>query len=170
MVWDSVTIEGAETQGLNGLIAFLQQPSAARSLRVSEFPGPKGCAVLCGQQADFYTPMFTDGHIGLNLQQAQFLYFYGGSYEDCDILTQCADNVDIYETTAGCRNNIFVGGHWETAGIHSRGIQTIMGDALVSAGTFTLTFSGQTMGAIAYNANAATIQTALEALSNIRSW
>lgn len=41
--------------------------------------------------------------------------------------------------------------------------------AIVSAtgGTFTLTFSGQTTAGIAYNASAAAIQTALEALSNI---
>lgn len=37
----------------------------------------------------------------------------------------------------------------------------------VAGGTFTLTFSGQTTGNIAYNASAATVQTALEALSNI---
>ena len=42
---------------------------------------------------------------------------------------------------------------------------TILGN--VNGGTFTLTFDGQTTGAIAYNASAATVQTALEALSNI---
>lgn len=36
-----------------------------------------------------------------------------------------------------------------------------------SAGTFTLTFDGETTAAIAYNANAAAVQAALEALSNI---
>lgn len=36
-----------------------------------------------------------------------------------------------------------------------------------SGGTFTLTFDGQTTSGIAYNASASTIQTALEALSNI---
>jgi hypothetical protein len=36
-----------------------------------------------------------------------------------------------------------------------------------SGGTFTLTFDGQTTGAIAYNASAATVDAALEALSNI---
>lgn len=36
-----------------------------------------------------------------------------------------------------------------------------------TGGTFTLTWSGQTTSAIAYNATAATVQTALEALSNI---
>jgi hypothetical protein len=38
-----------------------------------------------------------------------------------------------------------------------------------TGGTFTLTYAGQTTGAIAYNASAATIDTALEALSNITS-
>lgn len=38
-----------------------------------------------------------------------------------------------------------------------------------SGGTFTLTFAGQTTGTIAYNASAGTVQTALEALSNIAS-
>lgn len=46
-------------------------------------------------------------------------------------------------------------------------LQEILIDSAVSAGTFTLTYSGQTTSAIAYNASAATIQTALEALSNI---
>jgi hypothetical protein len=36
-----------------------------------------------------------------------------------------------------------------------------------TGGTFTLTFSGQTTSTIAYNATASTVQTALEALSNI---
>lgn len=36
-----------------------------------------------------------------------------------------------------------------------------------SGGTFTLTYDGQTTGAIAYNASAATVDAALEALSNI---
>lgn len=38
-----------------------------------------------------------------------------------------------------------------------------------SGGTFTLTFDGQTTAAIAWNASAATVQSALEALSNISS-
>jgi len=38
---------------------------------------------------------------------------------------------------------------------------------LATGGTFTLTYSGQTTGTIAYNATAATVELALEALSNI---
>jgi hypothetical protein len=43
--------------------------------------------------------------------------------------------------------------------------QTVTIDA--TGGTFTLTYSGQTTGAIAYNATAAAVEAALEALSNI---
>lgn len=39
--------------------------------------------------------------------------------------------------------------------------------ALATGGTFTLTYSGQTTAAIAYNATAAAVKSALEALSNI---
>lgn len=47
--------------------------------------------------------------------------------------------------------------------------QSVTLPAGVTGGTFTLTFSGQETGNIAYNASAATVQTALEALSNITS-
>ena len=46
-------------------------------------------------------------------------------------------------------------------------VQTIAITGGPTGGTFTLTFSGQTTAAIAYNATAAQVQTALEALSNI---
>jgi len=46
-------------------------------------------------------------------------------------------------------------------------VQTVTISGGPTGGTFTLTFSGQTTAAIAYNATAATVQTALEALSNI---
>ena len=46
-------------------------------------------------------------------------------------------------------------------------VQTITVTGSPTGGTFTLTFTGQTTGTIAYNATAATIKTTLEALSNI---
>ena len=46
---------------------------------------------------------------------------------------------------------------------------TIRNPAVSPGGTYTLTFGGQTTGNIAYNATAATVQTALEALSSIGS-
>ncbi|MYW43060.1 hypothetical protein [Streptomyces sp. SID161] len=46
-------------------------------------------------------------------------------------------------------------------------VQTATITGAPTGGTFTLTFSGQTTAAIAYNATAATVQTALENLSNV---
>ncbi|HEX8772598.1 MAG TPA: hypothetical protein VF735_03265 [Pyrinomonadaceae bacterium] len=46
-------------------------------------------------------------------------------------------------------------------------VQQIAKTGTPTAGTFTITYSGQTTTAIAYNASAATIKAALEALSNI---
>lgn len=45
--------------------------------------------------------------------------------------------------------------------------QTVTVTGAPTGGTFTLTFSGQTTAAIAYNATAAAVQAALQALSNI---
>lgn len=46
-------------------------------------------------------------------------------------------------------------------------VQTVTITGGPTGGTFTLTFDGQTTSTIAYNASAATVETALEALSNI---
>lgn len=46
-------------------------------------------------------------------------------------------------------------------------VQTVTLTGAPTGGTFTLTYSGQTTSAIAYNASAATVDAALEALSNI---
>lgn len=46
-------------------------------------------------------------------------------------------------------------------------VQTITITGTPTGGTFTLTYDGQTTGTIAYNADAATVDAALEALSNI---
>jgi flagellar capping protein FliD len=46
-------------------------------------------------------------------------------------------------------------------------VQTLTKTAAATAGTFRLTYGGQTTDPIAYDANTATIQTALEALSNV---
>jgi len=56
-----------------------------------------------------------------------------------------------------------------TAGGGSSEVQTITKNGTVTGGTFTLTYSGQTTAAIAYNATASAVQTALRALSNIGS-
>ncbi|MFF8610782.1 hypothetical protein ACF06X_33290 [Streptomyces sp. NPDC015346] len=46
-------------------------------------------------------------------------------------------------------------------------VQTLTVTGAPTGGTFTITFTGQTTAAIAYNATAAAVQTALEALSNV---
>lgn len=46
-------------------------------------------------------------------------------------------------------------------------LQTMTATGTVSGGTYTLTFNGQVTAPIAYNASAAAVQAALEALSNI---
>jgi hypothetical protein len=46
-------------------------------------------------------------------------------------------------------------------------VQSISATGTVSGGTYTLTFDGQTTGTIAWNASAATVKTALDALSNL---
>jgi hypothetical protein len=48
-------------------------------------------------------------------------------------------------------------------------VQTVTLTGAPTGGTFTLTYDGQTTGTIAYNASAATVDAALEALSNIGS-
>lgn len=52
-----------------------------------------------------------------------------------------------------------------TGGVNDQQTVTITGGP--TGGTFTLTYSGQTTAGIAYNANAAAVQSALEGLSNI---
>lgn len=59
-------------------------------------------------------------------------------------------------------NNLESGG---TGGTNE--VQTINFDATADAGSFTITFDGQTTGSIAWNASAATVESALEALPNI---
>jgi hypothetical protein len=55
------------------------------------------------------------------------------------------------------------------AGAGTTEVQRVAITGTPTGGTFTLTYSGQTTGAIAFNATATTVQTALRALSNIGS-
>lgn len=61
-------------------------------------------------------------------------------------------NVNLMTTTSSCGENE---------------IQSISVPGTTDTGTFTITYSGQTTAAIAYNADSAAVQTALENLSNI---
>lgn len=81
------------------------------------------------------------------------------------------DNGEPFTVTGGSSNagGFAVSVTTLTAGVaDTNEIQNVALDGATS-GTFTLTFQGQTTGAVAYNASAGTLQTALEALSNIAS-
>lgn len=56
-------------------------------------------------------------------------------------------------------------GHWTAQNLNE--IQQIQFDGSPTGGTFTLTFSGQTTAGVAYNATAANVQSALEALAPV---
>lgn len=58
-------------------------------------------------------------------------------------------------------------GLWEPYAAVTNEVQTLTVTGGPTGGTFTITWSGQTTSSLAYNATAAQVQTALEALSNI---
>lgn len=56
-----------------------------------------------------------------------------------------------------------------SAGSAQNEVQTLSATVTPTSGNYTLTYDGETTASIAYNANAATIEAALEALSNVAS-
>lgn len=81
--------------------------------------------------------------------------FYGYQVLNITVLSINDGSVQVAETTKGDPG--------------TREVQDITPSSseVIRSGTFTITYSGQTTTAIAYNANAGAIQTALEALSNL---
>jgi hypothetical protein len=63
--------------------------------------------------------------------------------------------------------DVYAGTNIIADGPDSNEVQTVTISGAPSGGTFTLTYAGQTTSAIAYNATAAAVEDALEALSNI---
>lgn len=80
---------------------------------------------------------------------------------DCGLFAIMADHPDAYQPCSMY--------HLQTTGGASAAneVQRVALQGSPTGGTFTLTFDGQTTGTIAYNASAATVQAALEGLSNI---
>lgn len=75
-------------------------------------------------------------------------------------------SIQFYETTGwGNGSGVTTLQNGNSTGTDERQAVSLLGSP--SGGTFTLTYAGQTTAAIAYNAAAATVQAALEALSNI---
>lgn len=58
-------------------------------------------------------------------------------------------------------------GFWVPLAARANEVQTVTITGAPTGGTFTLTLDGETSAAIAYNATAAAVQTALEAMSNV---
>jgi hypothetical protein len=63
--------------------------------------------------------------------------------------------------------NVYAGTAIVADGPNSNEVQNVTITGSPTGGTFTLTYAGQTTSGIAYNASASTVQSALEALSNI---
>jgi hypothetical protein len=92
---------------------------------------------------------------------APWVITFQGAFANTDVALMTADGALLTRGAYNIDVSTLVQGN---AGLNE--IQVInIGNP--TSGTFTLTFSGVTSGAIAYNASAATIQTALEAMSNI---
>jgi flagellar hook-associated protein 2 len=77
------------------------------------------------------------------------------------------DDSDFTETQIAKDSKIKVDGFPTTSAASE--VQSLTKTSVATAGTFTLTYDGHTTAAIAYNASAAEIQAALEALSNVNS-
>lgn len=84
-------------------------------------------------------------------------------YDGSAVQTQLTASVYGASATADHRLTIT-----DTAGVVAvNEVQKVAIQGTATGGTFTLTYAGQTTSAIAYNASAATVDAALEALSNI---
>jgi|GEM_PF-513509 len=84
-------------------------------------------------------------------------------YGEQPVGTVLGEVFEFVRTTTSSSEN------WEICmqAVSTNEVQTISVTGSPTGGTFTLTYSGQTTAGIAYNASAATVQSALEALSNL---
>ena len=73
----------------------------------------------------------------------------------------------VYAAAAAWMQPLIAAANGQVTPAQANEVQTVTITGAPEGGTFTLTFSGQTTGPIAYNATAAAVQAALEALSNI---
>ncbi len=121
------------------------------------FSGCSGFTVTVrNQNADFPWASLSGLHIKSNYFENSNSNFTG--YFSDSVPTKKSSNI-VWE------NNLIVG--LVTDLHYTNEVQTIVVNA--TGGTYTLTFSGQTTAPIAWNASAATVQAALEALSNLNS-
>jgi hypothetical protein len=86
---------------------------------------------------------------------------------DLSLFDPTADYPAGYLPSGMVLGQVTVGGLWGPYSGTTDEKQSVTVTGAPTGGTFTLTYSGQTTAAIAYNATAAAVQTALAALSNI---
>lgn len=89
----------------------------------------------------------------------------GADSEEFDV--ENLAGLPVAATILGAEDSDYLGEITVPAGMGANEIQVVTITGAPTGGTFTLTFDGQTTGTIVYNATAAAVQTALEALSNI---
>jgi hypothetical protein len=129
-------------------------------------------APLVGTDTCYVTDALVQANIGLEYEEGEEISQKNGSgvvclaYRAPDTLKQgtisdlqvCSPDPNIQK--------FFIGGDTiEIAAVAE--VQTVTITGTPTGGTFTLTYSGQTTGTIAYNAAAAAVLAALEALSNL---
>jgi hypothetical protein len=161
--WFNVRWEGNGIRGLNPVRMDTQQPDRAIGFRVLGYPGPQG-TVWTGQQGECFGFQITNCYRGLNAKSLEFAYSLGNNFESCDILMEIS--LASYEATASPDIELY-GAHFEAPCLYSAQVQSVTKSGTVSGGTYTLSFKGETTGALNWNDNAATIQAALEALTSI---
>lgn len=103
-------------------------------------------AAALGQQVYIHMPMRVFSRLGCHVRRQGQLWYTGG------------DSIVVPDPG-------YTGDGPMTLGTAE--VQTVTITGGPTGGTFTLTYSGQTTAAIAYNASAAAVQSALEALSNL---
>ncbi len=90
----------------------------------------------------------------------------GGTIEDADLISDFKKS-DFTETQSAQDSKVKVDGYPPDSQTAEE--QRLFTTVAAGQGKYTLTYEGHTTAAIDYNANAATIQTALEALSNVNT-
>lgn len=92
-----------------------------------------------------------------------FRIAFAGTYVNTNVSEIIATNVDLVSSLECSPSTTQI----RVGVLPTDEVQVLSLPNAPTGGTFTLTYSGQTTAAIAYNASAATVQSALEALSNI---
>jgi hypothetical protein len=164
-------LDGLNQRGLSGFMGTLQQQSKFTDFRAQNFAGGWG-ATISGQQSEFINPEIIASYGGFRIAGGKFIYCFGGNFEGCDLLFESLDMSVASPSgtaagSAGARNNIFIGTHFESPGTGTLSVQTITITGTPTSGTFTLTHNSHVTSALNWNASASDIQTALEALTGI---